>query len=102
MKGVITRVEHKPEEFPKGTGREKAITWLFIRGENKRRYVFKDPKFEPFCYFNRGLLNTQSFPEEIRKHEIVKFDNKSYVKVYTDLPKTLNKLKNIIGHKNVH
>jgi len=99
MRGVLTRVEQKIEEWPKGTGRKKSVIWLFIRGEDKKRYVFKDPFFEPYCYFNRGVLNVTSFPKEVKKHAVVKIEGKSYVKVWTDFPTSVAKLRNIVEHK---
>ncbi len=102
MKGVLTRVEQKIEEWPKGSGAKRSVIWLFIRGEDKKRYVFKDPFFEPYCYFARGVLNIQSFQKEIRKHKVVRFNGHSYVKVWTNLPSSVSKLRNIIEHKKPH
>lgn len=100
MKGVLTRVEQKIEEWPIGSGRKKSVIWLFVRGEDKKRYVFKDPFFEPYCFFRRGVLNVDSFSKEIRSHCIETYGGQSYVKVFTNFPTEISKLRNIIESRN--
>lgn len=100
LKGVLARVEQKIEEFPIGSGIKKSVIWLFIRGEDRKRYIFKDPFFEPYCYFRRGILNINSFQKEIKSHRIVHRDGNSYLQVFTYFPTEVSKLRNIIESRN--
>lgn len=97
MKGVLTRVEQKIDDW---CGRQKSIIYMFVRGEDMKRYVFIDPFFEPYCYFRRGILNVGTFNREIRSHQVVNIEGASYLKVYTYLPNQVSKLRNIIESKN--
>lgn len=96
MKGVLVKVEQKQEKW---FGRDKRIIYLFVRGLDKKRYTFKDPKFEPYCYFRRGVLNISSFPKSIRKHQIVDREGKSYLKVWTYFPDNVRSLRRVVEHK---
>lgn len=96
MKGVLTRTEQKIEDW---CGRKKSVIYLFVRGIDKKKYIFKDPFFEPYCYFRRGVIIPTSFPGEIRKHQIVNILGHNYLKVWTALPTHISKLRNITEKK---
>jgi len=96
MKGTLVAIEQKTEidmDKPEGKGQKKGIIHFWIRGTDKKRYMFKDRNFDPYFYIKNGV----PWPfKEVKKREVINYPGLVLDKLTLYWPGDVRKLRIIL------